>query len=51
MAIVNWLVGHQGVVATVVVALIDLAIALSPSLQGNGILHQVWVLAKSRQTK
>lgn len=41
--LVSWVVAHQGLVSGVVVAILDLLFALSPSLAANGILHQVYL--------
>lgn len=39
LAIWNFIVAHQAVVASMGVAIIDLAIALNQSLAANGLIH------------
>jgi hypothetical protein len=45
-AVIDFVMSHQVVLAGVVVAIIDLAMALSPSLASNGILHSVYLFLK-----
>lgn len=50
MVVWQWIVAHQGVVAGFVVGALDLIFALVPSLEANGILHQVYLWVKSLVT-
>lgn len=42
----NWLLAHQYVLAGAVVAVLDLVFALVPSLEGNGVLHALYLWVK-----
>lgn len=48
ISIWSWVVAHQGAVAALAVAVIDLLFAINPSLSGNGILHQILVIAQGK---
>lgn len=48
MNVIAFVQAHQVVLAALGVAVIDLAMALSPSLAGNGILHQLLVLLQGK---
>lgn len=50
-AVIDFLVAHQVVLASALVALVDLAIAVSPKLAGNGILHQIYLALKGLMSK
>lgn len=45
--VLNWILAHQIILASAIVAVIDLAMALNPKLEGNGLLHQVYVWLKA----
>jgi len=45
--LITWITAHQGVVAAAAVGLLDLAFALFPKIEANGILHQLYLWAKS----
>lgn len=42
----NWIVAHQAIVSGAAVALLDLVFALVPSLEGNGVLHSLYLWIK-----
>lgn len=42
-AVINFLLGHQAVLAGAIVAILDLVFALVPSAASNGILHWVYL--------
>jgi hypothetical protein len=44
--IVAFLVAHEAVLASLGVAVLDLLFALNPSLEANGVLHQVYLWIK-----
>lgn len=44
--IIDWILAHQIVLAVFIVALLDLAFALAPKLEANGILHQIYLWVK-----
>jgi hypothetical protein len=47
--VITFVTAHSAMLAAATVAVIDLVIALVPSLAGNGILHQILLLAQSKQ--
>lgn len=50
-SILNFLMGHQAIIAALLIAIIDCLFALSPGLQSNGILHAVYLYLKSMNDK
>lgn len=42
-AFIDFILNHQAVLGAIAIAVLDLAFALSPGLQGNGILHSIYV--------
>lgn len=44
--LIEFVVGHQAIVAAVVVGVLDLAFALVPSVASNGILHMAYLFLK-----
>lgn len=47
MGIVQWVLEHSGLVAGLVVALLDFGFAVKPDWQSNGVLHWVYVQLKA----
>ena len=45
-SVIAWLVGHEVVLASLVVAIIDFVMAINPAAQANSIIH--WVLAQAQ---
>lgn len=48
---VQWVVAHQGLVAGLGVAVLDLIFALVPSVQSNGILHWAYGMLMADKSK
>lgn len=46
MMVWNFVMAHEALLAALLVAALDLAMALSPSLESNGLLHALYLLAK-----
>lgn len=44
---IQWIVAHQAIVAGLLVAIFDFVMALVPSIEANGIFHQVYLWIKS----
>ena len=42
-AIIQWIMGHQAIVSGLVVAIMDFAMALIPSIDGNGVFHAIYL--------
>ena len=40
---IDWLIAHQAIVGGAVVGVLDLAFAINPKLESNGVLHWVFV--------
>ncbi len=38
-SVISWILAHQGLVAGVLVSILDLVFALVPSWESNGLLH------------
>jgi hypothetical protein len=51
MSIVNFILAHQVVEAGIVVAVLDFAFAMKSDLASNGILHSIYLFAKSKLSK
>lgn len=49
LLISSFVSAHQAIIAAAIVGVLDLAMALMPSLSGNGVLHQILLLAKKKQ--
>lgn len=49
--IIKFVVEHEAALASLGVAVLDLLFAVSPSLEGNGILHQVYLWIKAIVSK
>lgn len=45
-ALISFIVAHEGVLAGLGVAVLDLVFALNPNVAGNGVLHQVYLWLK-----
>lgn len=45
-AIIAFIVSHSAIVAGLVVALLDLVIALIPSIESNGVFHAIYLYLK-----
>lgn len=43
-AVIQFVLAHEVVLAALGIAVLDLAFALNPSLQSNGLLHWVWTM-------
>lgn len=46
-SVVQWVLSHQVVLAVALVGLMDLAMALNPKLDANGMFHQVYLWLKA----
>lgn len=44
--LIDWVLAHQVVLASFVVAVLDLAFALKPDWESSGILHWIWLQVK-----
>lgn len=44
--IIDWVMSHQIVIVSAVIAVADLVFALVPSWQSNGLLHWVYMMLK-----
>jgi hypothetical protein len=51
MSIVNFILAHQAIEAGLVVAVLDFAFAMKADLASNGILHSIYLFAKSKLVK
>lgn len=49
ITVTTWIMAHQALIAGAGVGILDLIVALIPSLQGNGVLHEILVLLKRKQ--
>ena len=45
--VLAWLLAHQALLAGAIVGVLDLIFALVPGLEGNGLLHQLYLWLKS----
>lgn len=43
---INWLISHQGILAGVVVSILDLVFALRPDWESSGVLHWIYLQLK-----
>lgn len=44
--VINWILAHSVILASLGVAVLDLLFALSPNLEANGILHAIYLQLK-----
>lgn len=49
--VISFFMDHQAVIISLLVAILDFLIALNPSMEGNGILHQIYVYLKSKKNQ
>lgn len=47
--VIAFLQAHEAVLSTLAIAILDLAFALSPSLNSNGILHMIYLFASKNK--
>jgi hypothetical protein len=47
LAIYQWIMGHEALMAGAAVGILDFLFAISPGIESNGILHWIWTTAKS----
>lgn len=47
MGIVQWVLEHQALVASLVVAVLDFGFALKPDWESNGVVHWLYVQLKA----
>jgi hypothetical protein len=44
--VIQWVVGHQAIVGSLVVGILDFIFAIIPSIDSNGVLHFIYLQAK-----
>ncbi len=49
--VIDWVLAHQLILSGLIVAVLDFIFAIIPTLQGNGILHSLYMLVKNITAK
>ena len=50
-SVIQFVTGHEVIVATLIVAILDFVIALNPKAESNGLLHGLYVFCKNIMSK
>lgn len=50
-SIIQFVTGHEVILAGLIVAVLDLVIALNPKAESNGLLHGIYVFCKNIVSK
>ncbi len=49
-SVIDFLLAHQVVLAALIVGILDLVIALVPTVESNGIFHMIYLFFKGKKT-
>lgn len=47
MSVINWFIEHQLILGGLIIAVLDLVMAISPNLESNGIFHAIYSFFKN----
>lgn len=50
-SVIQFVTGHEVIVASAVVGILDLVIALNPKAESNGLLHGIYLFCKNIMSK